>query len=384
MQIRGQDKIIIFTFSKHCFFANCNRIILHQMEYMKLSAIMCMICVVAFCVPIQSQPSNQAKSKIVLVIHGGAGTIEKDKMTPQKEAAYTAALAEALKAGYAILIKGGRSLDAVEAAVRVLEDCPLFNAGKGAVFTHEGRNELDASIMDGKTLAAGAVAGVTTVKNPVSAARAVMEKSRHVMLTGAGADKFAASVGLEIVDPSYFFTEERWQLLQQVKKEDSLRRAGGHSYNDARQEKVYPDSKFGTVGAVALDAEGNLAAATSTGGMTNKMFGRIGDSPIIGAGTYANNATCAISCTGWGEFYIRLVMAKSVSDMMEFGKWSLKNAANEMVMKRLPALGGDGGMIVVDRDGNIAMPFNTAGMYRGFIKADGKPMIGMYKDISEK
>lgn len=201
------------------------------------------------------------------------------------------------------------------------------------------------------------------------------------MLAGAGADKFAASAGLEIVDPSYFFTSERWQLLQEVKKEDSLTKAGKHSYNDAHQKRAYPDTKFGTVGAVALDIDGNLAAATSTGGMTNKMFGRIGDSPIIGAGTYANNATCAISCTGWGEFYIRLVMAKTVSDMMEFGKWSLKNAANEMVMKRLPALGGDGGMIAVDRDGNIALPFNTAGMYRGFIKADGKPVIGMYKDI---
>jgi len=383
VQIRGQYKIVNFAKLKQSVYCNYNLIILPQIEYMKFPVKLSVICFIAIGVTGRLQSQQQLKSKIVLVIHGGAGIIEKERMTPQKEAAYTAALTDALKAGYNILSKGGRSLDAVEAAVRVLEDCPLFNAGKGAVFTHEGKNELDASIMNGKTLSAGAVAGVTIVKNPVSAARAVMEKSNHVMLSGAGADKFAASAGLEIVDPSYFVTEERWQLLQQVKKEDSLSKSGGHSYNDTRPTNIYPDSKFGTVGAVALDAEGNLAAATSTGGMTNKMFGRIGDSPVIGAGTYASNATCAISCTGWGEFYIRLVMAKSVSDMMEYGKWDLKNAADEMIMKRLPALGGDGGMIAVDRNGNFTMPFNTAGMYRGFIKADGKPVIGMYKDIKE-
>ena len=317
---------------------------------------------------------------IVLVVHGGAGTILKSMMTSELEKAYTDGLTEALKKGYNILEKGGTSLDAVEAAVKVLENNPLFNAGKGAVFTNEGKNELDASIMNGKTLAAGAVAGVTTVKNPITAARAVMEKSNHVMMTGAGADKFAAQAGLEIVDPSYFFTEQRWKALQEVKKEDSLKMELDHS--DKKKSSYHftnKDSKFGTVGAVAVDKNGNLAAATSTGGMTNKRFGRVGDSPIIGAGTYANNNTCAISCTGWGEFYIRLVMAKTISDMMEFGKIPLKKAADEMVMKRLPALGGDGGLVAVDSKGNIAMPFNTEGMYRGYIKG-GKVVVEIYKN----
>lgn len=325
---------------------------------------------------------KKADNPIVLVVHGGAGTILKNQMTPAMEKAYTDGLTEALRKGYAIMIKGGRSLDAVEAAVRVLEDNPLFNAGKGAVFTNEGRNELDASIMDGKTLAAGAVAGVTIIKNPISAARAVMEKSDHVMLTGAGADQFAAQNGLEIVDPSYFFTDARWKALQQAKKEDSLKMETDHSGRKSSStinNQIHKDSKFGTVGAVALDQYGNLAAATSTGGMTNKRFGRVGDSPIIGAGTYANNTTCAISCTGWGEYYIRLVMAKTVSDMMEFGKMTLKNAAGEMVMKRLPALGGDGGLIAIDDTGNITMPFNTEGMYRGYVK-DGKITVKIYKD----
>ncbi|MFT3747887.1 MAG: isoaspartyl peptidase/L-asparaginase [Agriterribacter sp.] len=320
------------------------------------------------------------KSDIVLVVHGGAGTILKSQMTPELEKAYIDGLSEALKNGYSILEKGGTSLDAVEAAVKILEDNPLFNAGKGAVFTNEGKNELDASIMNGKTLAAGAVAGVTTVKNPITAARAVMEKSNHVMMTGAGADKFAAQAGLEIVDPSYFFTEQRWKALEEVKKEDSLKTELDHSgKKGSSYHFTNKDSKFGTVGAVALDQSGNLAAATSTGGMTNKRFGRVGDSPIIGAGTYANNYTCAISCTGWGEYYIRLVMAKTISDMMEFGKIPLKNAADEMVMKRLPALGGDGGLIAVDSKGNIAMPFNTEGMYRGFMK-DGKVVVKIYKE----
>lgn len=331
----------------------------------------------------QQNVEKSGKDHIVLVIHGGAGTILKSQMTPEKEKAYTSALNEALQKGYAILNNGGTSVDAVEAAIKVLEDNPLFNAGKGAVFTNEGKNELDASIMNGKTLAAGAVAGITTVKNPISAARAVMEKSNHVMMAGAGADKFAKEAGLEIVDPSYFFTEERWKALQQVKKEDSLKTELDHSdkKNSRLQfEHVNKDSKFGTVGAVALDTYGNLAAATSTGGMTNKRYGRVGDSPIIGAGTYANNSTCAISCTGWGEFYIRLVMAKTISDMMEFGKMSLRSAAIEMVIKRLPALGGDGGLIGIDSKGNIVMPFNTEGMYRGYIKADGKAVTMIYKN----
>jgi beta-aspartyl-peptidase (threonine type) len=323
------------------------------------------------------------RDKFVLVIHGGAGTILKSQMTPEKEKAYQEALNKALETGYAILKNGGSAMDAVEAAVRTMEDNPLFNAGKGAVFTNEGKNELDAAIMDGKTLAAGSVAGVTTIRNPITAARAVMEKSPHVMITGKGAEKFAQQHGIEIVDPSYFYTEDRWKGLQRAKSEDSTKMQQDHTDTSKKVSLRQPenkDYKYGTVGAVALDRHGNLAAATSTGGMTNKKFGRVGDAPIIGAGTYANNATVAISGTGWGEYFIRLVMAKSISDMMEFGKMKLKNAADEMIMKRLPALGGDGGLIAVDKNGNIAMPFCTEGMYRGYIKSDGKKEIRIYKD----
>ncbi|MGK2862583.1 MAG: isoaspartyl peptidase/L-asparaginase family protein [Chitinophagaceae bacterium] len=323
-------------------------------------------------------PSN----KFVLVVHGGAGTILKSQMTPEKEKAYTDALNEALEKGSAILSKGGSALDAVEASIRLLEDNPLFNAGKGAVFTNEGKNELDASIMNGKTLEAGAVAGVTTIKNPVSAARAVMEKSAHVMMVGKGAEQFADQQGLELVDPSYFFTENRWEGLQKAKKDDAENGidSSNKSINKSHVNQTgNHDNKYGTVGAVALDQHGNLAAATSTGGMSNKKFGRVGDAPIIGAGTYASNKTVAISGTGWGEYFIRLVMAKTISDMMEFGKMKLKQAADEMIMKRLPALGGDGGLIAVDKDGNIAMPFCTAGMYRGYVKEGGKQVVEIYK-----
>ncbi len=332
----------------------------------------------------QYNMTNSAHThKPVLVIHGGAGTILKKNMTPEKEKAYSDGLKAALEKGYAILKAGGSSLDAVEAAVKVMEDNPLFNAGKGAVFTHEGTNELDAAIMDGKTLAAGAVAGVKTIRNPITAARAVMEHSPHVMMVGSGAEQFAAQHGITIVDPSYFYTEERWKALQRVKKEDSLKTELDHGSKKSNSGLLQPenrDSKYGTVGAVALDQHGDLAAATSTGGMTNKRWGRVGDAPIIGAGTYANNATCAISCTGWGEFFIRLVMAKTISDRMEFGQWSLQKAADEMIMKRLPALKGDGGLIAVDKQGNIAMPFCTEGMYRGYITADGKMEIRIYKE----
>jgi beta-aspartyl-peptidase (threonine type) len=236
--------------------------------------------------------------------------------------------------------------------------------------------------MNGKTLEAGSVAGVKTIKNPVSAARAVMEKSPHVMMTGNGADQFAKEQGIEMVDPSYFYTEERWKGLQQAKQEDSIKMQRDKTDTMKKIGLKQPgnkDYKYGTVGAVALDQHGNLAAATSTGGMTNKKFGRVGDAPIIGAGTYANNKTVAISGTGWGEYFIRLVMAKTISDMMEFGNMKLKPAADEMIMKRLPALGGDGGLIAVDKDGNIAMPFCTEGMYRGYIKEGGKKMVEIYK-----
>lgn len=323
---------------------------------------------------------STTKQNFVLVIHGGAGTILKENMTAEKEKAYKESLEKALQAGYKILSSGGTALDAVEAAVRLLEDNPLFNAGKGAVFTHDGKIELDAAIMNGKSLAAGAVAGVTTIKNPITAARAVMEKSGHVLLIGKGAEAFATEKKLEIVEPGYFYTEERWEGLQKLLKEDSLKLQG--KQDTLRRTLNQPgnrDSKYGTVGAVALDRHGNLAAATSTGGMSNKKFGRVGDVPIIGAGTYANNESCAVSCTGWGEFFIRLVVAKSVSDLVTYKNFSLKNAAGEMIYKKVPQLGGDGGLIAVDKKGNIAMPFNTAGMYRGFIRNDGKTVVNIYK-----
>ncbi len=321
----------------------------------------------------------QTNSKYILVIHGGAGTILKSQMTPEKEALYKQGLQNALDAGSKILKQGGTALDAVEATIMVLENDSLFNAGKGAVFTNEGKNELDASIMDGKTLKAGAVAGVTNIKNPITAARAVMDKSEHVMMAGKGAELFAAQNGCTVVDPSYFFTTQRWNDLLDAKREDSLKALHKDSTKAFLKQPDNHDYKYGTVGAVALDMYGNLAAATSTGGMTDKRYGRIGDSPIIGAGTYADNNTCAVSCTGWGEYFIRLSMAKTVSDRMEFAHESVKDAADEMIMKKLPSLGGDGGLIAVDKDGNFTMSFDTDGMYRGYIKSDGESKVEIYK-----
>lgn len=330
------------------------------------------------CVAMSLSLVAQKKGNYVLVIHGGAGTILKKNMTPEKETQYRAALEQALKAGYAKIQEGKSSLDAVQAAVNILEDNPLFNAGKGAVFTHDGKNEMDASIMNGKTLEAGAVAGVTTIKNPINAARAVMEKSEHVMMAGRGAEAFAKEAGCEIVDPSYFYTEDRWKGLQKALKEDSMKAKLDHSFNN-KLGIINIDNKFGTVGAVALDKSGNLAAATSTGGMTNKKYGRIGDSPIIGAGTYANNNTVAVSGTGWGEFFIRTVVGYDVSALMEYKKDPVSKAA-QTVIDKVGKLGGDGGLIALDKDGNMAMPFNTEGMYRGAITKDGKIEIYIYKD----
>jgi len=324
------------------------------------------------------QVSAQQK-KYVMVIHGGAGTILKKNMSPEKEAAYIAALTKALNAGYAEIKAGKSSLDAVEATIHVLENDPHFNAGKGAVFTHDGRNELDAAIMDGKTLMAGSVAGVTTIKNPISAARAVMEKSEHVMMVGAGADQFAKEVGLEIVNPKYFWTKERWDGLQQAIKEDSTKAVLDHGNKKSELFGIKNhDYKFGTVGCVALDQAGNLAAGTSTGGMTNKKYGRVGDAPIIGAGTYCNNETAGISCTGWGEFYIRNVVAKTISDLMEYKGLSVAEAS-KIALDKVGKMGGDGGLIALDKKGNMTMPFNTEGMYRGAITADGKIEVSIYK-----
>ena len=319
------------------------------------------------------------QKKYVLVIHGGAGTILRSRMTPEREAAYRAVLTEAMQAGYNALQSGKSSLDAVEVTIHVMENSPLFNAGKGAVFTNDGRNELDAAIMDGKTLKAGAVAGVTTIKNPISAARAVMEKSEHVMMVGPGAELFAKQAGLEIVDPKYFWTQERWNGLQQAKKADSLKALFDHQKKTSfRYEAANHDDKFGTVGCVALDKAGNLAAGTSTGGMTNKKYGRVGDVPIIGAGTYCNNETVGVSCTGWGEFFIRNVVGKSIADLMEYKGMSIVQAS-KMILDKVAKMGGDGGLIALDKKGNIAMPFNTEGMYRGSVTADGKIDVQIFK-----
>ncbi|GAB3014377.1 isoaspartyl peptidase/L-asparaginase [Niabella terrae] len=316
--------------------------------------------------------------RYVLVIHGGAGTILKENLGPVKEKAYVAAITSALQTGYRKLQSGGSSTDAVEAAIRVLEDNPLFNAGKGAVFTHEGRNELDASLMEGRQLRAGAVAGVTTIKNPISAARAVMEKSAHVMLAGRGAEDFARDCGLELVDPVYFRTDNRWQGLQRALQADSVSAASRKGKSLSVYDGQPTDHKFGTVGAVALDQQGNLAAGTSTGGMTNKKYGRIGDSPLIGAGTYCDNRTAGISCTGWGEFFIRTVAAKTVSDLIEYKGSSLQAAARK-VLDRIATMGGNGGMILLNREGEMAMPFNTKGMFRGAITDKGEISVAMYE-----
>jgi len=317
--------------------------------------------------------TNMQTRKIGLAVHGGAGTIERSKMTPEKEREYRAGLERALAAGYEILKRGGSSLDATEAAVRVLEDDPHFNAGRGSVFTSAGTNEMDASIMDGKTLRAGAVGSVQHIKNPVSLARLVMEKSGHVMMDGKGAEAFAKENGVELVDPKYFFTQERWDALQKMKAAEKARASGaGKSFIITDQDR------HGTVGAVALDRDGNLAAATSTGGTTNKMPGRIGDTPVIGAGTYANNQTCAVSCTGDGEYFIRAAAAHEVSALMQHRGIKLQEAA-QTALDAVKQLGGTGGLIAIDKNGEIALPFNTNGMYRGYVDPDGKFVVEIYK-----
>jgi len=308
-------------------------------------------------------------SKYAIAIHGGAGTILKSTITAEKELAYKNALQDAIDAGEAVLKKDGRALDAVEMAIRSLEDNPLFNAGKGAVFTNEGKNEMDAALMNGRDLAAGGVAGVTHIKNPISLARGVMDKSDHVLLTGAGAIEFAKKINAEFADDAYFFVQMRYDQLEAAKKENKM-------ILDHTEDK---DKKFGTVGAVALDVHGDIAAGTSTGGMTNKKFGRVGDSPIIGAGTYANNKTCAISCTGHGEFFIKSVVAYDISCLMEYKGLSLKEACNIVVMDKLVKIGGEGGLIALDAKGNIELPFNSEGMYRASKKSGEEIFIGIYK-----
>jgi beta-aspartyl-peptidase (threonine type) len=296
---------------------------------------------------------GQIAPRWAIVIHGGAGNLNHPQMAPDRAGALADKLSEALDQGISVLDTGGTSLDAVEVVIRLLEDSPLFNAGKGAVFTHDGKNELDASIMDGKTLEAGAVAGTGDIKNPITAARIVMERSPHVLLTGAGASRFASANGAEIVDSSYFYTKRRWEQLQKQLGETAV-------------------EKYGTVGCVALDSHGNLAAGTSTGGMTNKRFGRLGDSPIIGAGNYANNNSCAVSATGHGEFFIRYTVAHDISALMQYGGLSVGEAARKVIHKKLKEAGGSGGVICLDRQGHIAMEFNTSSMLRAFAVAEGE------------
>lgn len=308
------------------------------------------------------------QGRYALVIHGGAGNVAREGMSPEREAEYHAKLEEALAAGESILKNGGASLDAVEAAVRILEDSPLFNAGRGAVFTAEGTNELDAAIMCGATLDAGAVAGITTLRNPITAARKVMEQSPHVMMIGKGAEQFGYEQGIDVVDPSWFFDQQRWNQYREWLRRQQTR--GALDVND----------KMGTVGAVALDTHGNLAAATSTGGMMGKRYGRVGDVPVIGAGTYANNASCAVSATGHGEYFIRHVVAHEISARMLYQGTGLDEAAGGLINGTLREIGANGGVIAVDKDGNISMPFNTTAMYRGFVKSDGSRGTGIFAE----
>ncbi len=341
-----------------------------------------------------SQPISQAAGHWSIVVHGGAGVIERTALGPQGDTAYRGSLTQATEAGAKVLDKGGSALDAVEAAINILEDDPLFNAGRGAVFSAEGKNELDSSIMDGSNLKAGAVAGVTRTRHPISLARAVMEKSPHVMLIGAGADAFAGRVGLEQVDPSFFFTEARWQsLVKQLEKEGRPvppRPAGAPppvpavpvaQIPQVIQIEESPDThRYGTVGVVALDRTGNIAAGTSTGGLQAKMPGRVGDSPIIGAGTYASNQSCAVSCTGSGEYFIRLGVAREICNLVAFKGMPLQQAADQVIHKELEALHGDGGVIAIAPDGQFAWSFNTPGMFRARQVEGGKVEVRIYRD----
>jgi beta-aspartyl-peptidase (threonine type) len=333
-------------------------------------------------VGVTTAEAAEPSSPIVMVVHGGAGTILKKDMTPELEASYQEKLSEGLLAGYRILAAGGTSLDAVEATIRIFEDSPLFNAGKGAVFTAEGKNELDASIMVGSTRQAGAVAGVTGIKNPITAARAVMEATSHVLLAGKGAEIFAAEQGIELVEPSYFFTQHRWDALERARAAERIEvREAEPGEEDDEQDSggaFGTGEAFGTVGALALDREGRLTAGTSTGGMTNKRHGRVGDSPIIGAGTYANEH-CAVSGTGHGEFFIRYAVAYDICARVELQGLSIEQAAELVVNDELKRAGGSGGVIALDNEGNFSMPFNTEGMYRGYIRDDGKPVVQIYK-----
>jgi beta-aspartyl-peptidase (threonine type) len=314
------------------------------------------------------------------LVHGGAGTLTRADLSLRQELEYREALDQALRAGQALLLQGATALDAAVAAVCVLEDCPLFNAGKGSVFTHEGRNEMDAAVMEGATGQAGAVAGVVSVRNPILAAQAVMQRSGHVFLMGQGAEAFARTQGLALEGPEYFHTAHRWQQLQAALAQNQVMLDHDGQRPQGPSVTAPIDRKFGTVGAVALDAHGHLAAATSTGGMTNKMFGRVGDSPLIGAGTYACDATAAVSATGAGEFFMRGVVAHDIAARMAYGGLSLAEATQATVREKLDATGGRGGVIALDRQGHYQLAFNTEGMYRGVVQGQAEPQISIYRD----
>jgi beta-aspartyl-peptidase (threonine type) len=314
-------------------------------------------------------------SRYTLAVHGGAGTILKEDMTPELEAAYLMGLEQAIDAGFAVLEKGGSAVNAIKATIVLMEDNLLFNAGRGAVFTKKGVQEMDAAIMDGRTLEAGAVTGVRNVRNPIELATEVMVNSDHVFLSGKGASDFAIKQGIKLEPDEYFFSQFRYDQWKSIRDSDTYSLDHTHQ----RLEELMRDKKFGTVGAVARDQRGNIAAATSTGGMTNKKYGRIGDSPIIGAGTYANNKTCGISCTGHGEMFIRAVAAHDVSCLMEYKGLSLQEAMEIVVHEKLMAIDGEGGMIGVDLHGNAALVFNSQGMYRGFRSSDGNGLVAIYK-----
>jgi len=316
---------------------------------------------------------------IAIAIHGGAGTIEKGRFTPEQEKAYRAKLVEAVEAGYKVLESGGESLDAVTKAINILEDSPFFNAGKGAVYTYDGSHELDASIMDGRNRQAGAVAGVKKVKNPIDLARSVMENSVHVMLSGEGAEQFAKQQGFDFVDNSYFDTKHRYEALIKAKKKLDAANKTSKDYQAAHYA-LANEYKMGTVGAVALDKNGNLAAGTSTGGMTAKRFGRVGDSPVIGAGTFADNRSCAVSATGHGEYFIRYSVASDICARVQYQGKSIEQAGKEVIHDVLMPIGGTGGVIIVDTKGNISMPFNTKGMYRASKSSSQDTQIGIFKD----
>jgi beta-aspartyl-peptidase (threonine type) len=319
------------------------------------------------------------QNEFAIIIHGGAGTILKKNLSDEKEEEYKLKLEQAIRTGHTILKNGGTSQEAVVKTIQVMEASPLFNAGKGAVFTHEETNELDASFMDGKTLNAGAVAGVMNVKSPIELAVKIMTDSDHVMLSGKGASAFAKEKGLEIVAPSYFYTERRFNALQNIKNKEKMELKSADK-KAAFYDADIKNSKFGTVGCVALDKDGNIAAGTSTGGMTNKRWGRIGDAPIIGSGTYANNKTCGVSSTGWGEYFIRSQVAYDISAQMEYQQKSLKEATADVIQNKLTKLGGTGGVVALDKNGNMSFEFNTTGMYRASMNDKGELLVKIYKE----